>query len=271
MLTGQQAVSPQPDPKQEAMPASLTDDAFLGGRINVLQPEKGYRAGIDAVFLAASIPIKPGQTALEAGLGVGVASLCVAARVPEVHITGVEVAPRYAIVAEENIKRNGFGANLQVINGDIKEATRKDLTQWPPAASFNHVYANPPFFDEDKVRQSPISLRNAARSFGPEDLEKWVKVMAALAVPRGSVTIVHRADSLGRLLSAFTDCNIGGIHVAPLYAREGSPASRVIVQGIKGSKAPMQLLRGVVLHDQANGFTAPASSILRQGASFALR
>ena len=271
MLTGQQAVSAQPDSKQQTLPSSLTDDAFLGGRINVLQPEKGYRAGIDAVFLAATIPIKPGQTALEAGLGVGVVSLCVAARVPDVHLTGVEIAPRYAIVAEENIKRNGLGANLQVITGDIKDATRKDLTQWPPAASFNHVYANPPFFDEDKVRKSPISLRNSARSFGPEDLEKWVKVMTALTVPRGSVTVVHRADSLDRLLAAFTDCKIGGIHVAPLYAREGNPASRVIVQGIKGSKAPMQLLRGVVLHDQANGFTAPASSILRQGAAFALR
>ena len=271
MLTGQQAAAALPDQPQDDLPASLTDDAFLGGRIKVLQPEKGYRAGIDAVFLAATIPIKPGQTALEAGLGVGVVSLCVAARVPGVHITGVEIAPRYAIVAEENIKRNGLGANIQVINGDIKEATRKDLTQWPPAESFNHVYANPPFFDEDKVRKSPVSLRNSARSFGPDDLEKWVKVMTALAVPRGSVTIVHRADSLGRLLAAFTDCKIGGIHVAPLYAREGYPASRGIVQGIKGSKAPMQLLRGVLLHDHTNAFTAPASSILRQGAAFALR
>ena len=174
-------------------------------------------------------------------------------------------------MAEENIRRNGLGANIQVITGDVKEATRKDLTQWPPAESFNHVYANPPFFDDDKVRKSPVSLRNTARSFGPDDLEKWIKVMTALTVPRGSVTIVHRAESLGRLLAAFADCRIGGVHAAPLYAREGYPASRVIVQGIKGSRAPMQLLRGVLLHDQTNAFTAPAASILRQGAALALR
>ncbi|MEM7424533.1 MAG: methyltransferase [Pseudomonadota bacterium] len=271
MLTGQQAAVLKQDQSGPELPSSLTDDAFLGGRVKVLQPEKGYRAGIDAVFLAATIPMEPGQTALEAGCGVGVVSLCVAARVANVHITGVEIVSRYSIVAEENIKRNGFGGNIQVITGDVKEATRKDLTQWPPAESFNHVFANPPFFDEDKVRKSPVSLRDSARTFGPDDLEVWVKVMAALAVNKGSVTVVHRADSLGRLLSAFAAAKIGAVHVAPLYAREGYPASRVVVQGIKGSKAPMQVLRGLVLHDQTNAFTAPASAILRDGAAYALR
>ncbi len=271
MLTGQQAAVLNPDQPEAALPSSLTDDAFLGGRIKILQPEKGYRAGIDAVFLAASIPMEPGQTALEAGCGVGVVSLCVAARVANVHITGVEIVSRYSIVAEQNIKRNGFAENLQIITGDVKEATRKDLTQWPPAESFNHVFANPPFFDEDKIRKSPISMRDSARSFGPNDLEAWIKVMSALTAPKGTITVVHRAESLGRLLAAFSAAKVGAVHVAPLYAREGYPASRVIVQGIKGSKAPMQVLHGLVLHGQTNAFTPAAASILRDGAAYALR
>ena len=271
MLTAQQEnVEPAAKPA-DAVPPSLTEDGFLGGRVKVLQPQKGYRAGIDAVFLAASIPIKPGQTALEAGYGVGVVSLCVAARVAGVHITGVEIASRYSILGEENIKRNDLVGNIQIITGDIKDATRKDLTQWPPSESFNHVYANPPFFDEDKVTRSPISLRSAARSFEPEDLEAWVKVMSTLVVPKGTVTMIHRADSLGRILAAFTACKLGGIHISPLHAREGYPASRVVVQGIKNSRAPMQVLRGLVLHDDTNAFTAEASAILRDGVAYSLR
>jgi tRNA1(Val) A37 N6-methylase TrmN6 len=271
MLTDENIVPQDSAAQNGALPPSLSEDGFLGGRLKILQPEKGYRAGIDAVFLAASVPIEPGQTAFEAGLGVGVVSLCVASRVAGVHITGVELASRYSMLAEENIKRNSLSGNIGVITGDVKEATRRDLTHWPPTNSFNHVYANPPFFDDDKVTQSPVSLRSNALSFAPRDLETWVKVMTAMAVPRGSLTLVHRADSLARILAAFTASRIGAIHIAPLHAREGDPASRVIVQGIKGSRAPLQILRGLVLHNANNTFTADAEAILRDGKPYLMR
>ena len=76
-----------------------TNDLFLGGKVTALQPAKGYRAGIDAVLLAASVPAKAGETVLELGCGVGVASLCLAARVEGVEITGVELQPEYAALA----------------------------------------------------------------------------------------------------------------------------------------------------------------------------
>ena len=39
----------------------------------------------------------------------------------------------------------------------------------------------------------------------------------------------------------------------PLIAREGQPANRVLVRGIKGSRAPMTLLASRVLHEEASG------------------
>jgi tRNA1(Val) A37 N6-methylase TrmN6 len=59
--------------------------------------------------------------------------------------------------------------------------------------------------------------------------------------------------------------------VAPLYAREGTAASRVIVQGVRGSKAPMQLLPGLILHGEGNAFTPDAEAVLRDGAAWRLR
>ena len=79
-----------------AVPNSLTDDAFLGGKLQILQPEKGYRAGIDAVFLAASIPVVDGETVFEAGIGAGTAALCLLARKPLLHITGIEYIEKRA-------------------------------------------------------------------------------------------------------------------------------------------------------------------------------
>src|SRR5262245_45329086 len=112
-------------PPSGSIPASLTEDGFLNGRLRILQPEKGYRAGIDAVFLAASIPCAEGDHVFEAGMGTGVAALCLAYRVPKLQITGIEVQARYAILAEENARRNACGAGIKVVHADIKEALRR--------------------------------------------------------------------------------------------------------------------------------------------------
>lgn len=254
----------------QGVPASLTEDAFLGGKLRVLQPEKGYRAGIDAVFLGATIPAKEGDTVFEAGIGVGVASLCLLSRCSDIHVTGIEVTARYAMMCEENAKRNGFANNVRVIHADVKEAMRKDLASMPLHGTFAHAFANPPYFEEGKVTASPSLLKAQAHAFGAEDLELWIKVMHALVCLRGTVTIVHRADMLGRVLTAMEE-KFGDIRVAPLYAREGTAASRVIVQGIRGSKAPMQLLPGLILHGEGNAFTPDAEAVLRDGAGWRLR
>lgn len=264
------SASPPPPPPGSGIPASLTEDGFLGGRLRILQPEKGFRAGIDSVFLAASIPCAAGESVYEAGIGTGVAALCMLARNPEVHVTGIEIAARYALLCEENAKRNGFGGNLRVIHADVKEALRKDLASMPAHGSFNHAFANPPFFEDGKSTPSPHLLKAQAHSFGPDDLDLWVKVLHTMVTPRGTVTIVHRADSLGKLLQTMED-RFGDIRIAPLYAREGTAASRIIVQGVKGSKAPMQLLPGLVLHDQNSQFTPEAEAILRDGMAWRLR
>ena len=261
---------PSPPPPSGGVPASLTEDGFLDGRLRILQPEKGFRAGIDSVFLAAAIPCAAGETVYEAGIGTGVAALCVLARNPSIHLTGIEIASRYAMLCEENAKRNGFADNIRVIHSDVKEALRKDLASMPAHGSFSHAFSNPPYFEDGKSTPSPHLLKAQAHAFGPGDLELWVKVLYTMVTLRGSVTIVHRADSLGKLLQVMED-RFGDIRIAPLYAREGTAASRIIVQGIKGSKAPMQLLPGLVLHDQNSQFTPEADAILRDGMAWRLR
>ena len=248
----------------------MTEDGFLGGRLKILQPEKGYRAGIDAVFLAASIPCKPGEPVFEAGIGTGVAALCLVERVPSVHVTGIEIASRHAYLAEENARRNNLDRSIRIIHGDVKDALRRDLAHMPEQGSFAHAYANPPYFEHDKTTPSPAALKATAHTFAPEDLELWVKVLLAMIIPGGTVTFIHRAESLGQLLAAM-EGRFGDIRVAPLHPREGAAASRIIVQGVKGSKSPMQLLRGLVLHGTNTKYTAEAEAILRNGLAWQLR
>ncbi len=252
------------------VPPTLTEDAFLDGKLRILQPEKGYRAGIDAVFLGATVSSQPGEKLFELGIGTGVASLCALTRNPLLWVTGVEVAGRYAMLCSENAERNGFADRVRVIHADVKEVLRRDLATMPEHETFDHAIANPPFYDEDKTTASPNLLKARANAFKAGDLEVWIKAMHAMLQLRGTMAIVHRVDALGSLLHSMTG-RFGDIRIAPLYVREGTVASRVIVQGIKGSKAPMQLLRGLVLHDETSNFTPEANAVLREGAAWPLR
>ncbi|WP_119389869.1 tRNA1(Val) (adenine(37)-N6)-methyltransferase [Taklimakanibacter lacteus] len=259
-----------PPPAPGTIPPSLTEDGFLDGRLRILQPEKGYRAGIDAVFLAASIPCAAGDKVFEAGMGTGVAALCLAWRVPGIQITGIEVAARYAMLAEENARRNDCGAGIKVIHADVKDTLRRDVAHLPAAGSFAHAFANPPYFEEGKSTPSPVTLKAGAHNFSPEDLDLWIKAMHGLLEPRGTATLVYRAEALPKILATF-EGRFGDITVAPLFPRDGLAATRIIVQGIKGSRAPVQLLPGLVLHGDDGKFTAQAEAILREGAAWRMR
>src|SRR5437868_4260752 len=115
-----------------------SEDRFLGGRIVARQPRQGFRSGTDAVMLAAAVPAKAGDDVLEIGSGVGVASLCLAARAAGCRVTGVEIAPELVTLAEENARANGFVERVRFEETDVfkfSNSLRK---------TFAHVFCNPP-------------------------------------------------------------------------------------------------------------------------------
>ena len=241
-----------------------TEDGFLGGRLSLLQPAKGYRAGIDAVLLAASIPARKGERALEAGAGVGVACACLAARVEGLEVDGLELQPELVALAQENIRRNGFAERVSVLEGDIGQRVRDLAALGLEPNSYHHVFANPPFHDPASSPVSPNESKAKAHMTLGSDLEDWVRFACIMARHKGTVTFVHRANALGALLASLQG-HVGGIEVFPLWPALGKPASRVLVRGVRGSRAPLVLRQGLVLHRRDGRFSEAAEAILRGG------
>src|SRR5471032_724207 len=89
--------------------AETSQDGFLGGRLLLRQPKKGYRAGMDAALLAAACDAGPSQSVVEAGCGAGAALLSAALRRPQSRFTGIERDPAALALARANITDNGLG------------------------------------------------------------------------------------------------------------------------------------------------------------------
>lgn len=251
--------------------ATVTDDAFLGGDLRILQPKEGYRAGIDAVLLAAAAPTRTSrkERVLDIGAGVGVVGLAIARRAPRADVTLVEREASLCELALANIERNGLDGRVRVLQADVSRRL-DDLPELrPDAESFDHVLANPPYNADGTGTVSVDALKAAANFMPGATLARWARFMAAMAKPGGTATIIHRADALCEVLTALAG-RFGGTIAYPLYPRAGKSAIRVLVQGIKGSSAPLELRPGLVLHGEGSKFVAEAEAILRHGAALTL-
>ncbi len=253
----------------------LTDDAFLGGRISVLQPSRGYRSGLDAVLLAAACPVGGGDTAriLDAGAGVGVVGLAIAARVAGADVTLVERDLELAELAEANIERNGFAGRVRVAIADISAGGRILHDPARPhglaPASFDYLVTNPPYYAEGSGTPPPQATKAGAHQMASGDLDRWLAFLATAAAADATLTLIHRADALGPILSAL-DGRFGRIRILPVHPRAGTTASRVLVSALKGSRAALELRPGLVLQDSDGRYLPAVDDILRHGATLAI-
>ncbi|MGI9386598.1 MAG: tRNA1(Val) (adenine(37)-N6)-methyltransferase [Methyloligellaceae bacterium] len=252
---------------ETAQKICTTNDAFLGGRLHILQPAKGLRAGIDPIFLAAATKASPGDRVLEAGVGVAVASLCLALRVQNLAITGVELQAELCHLAIENVRRNGLQDSIRVLRGDIGASAQSWYDTGLLPESFDHVIANPPYYDSSKTRRARDPVKDCAHSCADGGLENWLRFMVRFARPKARLTLIHKADYLPELLGLLRN-RIGDTEIHPLFPAKDSPASRIIISGLKGSRGPLKICRGLVLHNSGGDYTDRACRILRGAEAF---
>jgi len=247
--------------------ADLTEDKFLGGQLMLMQPRDGYRAGVDPVFLAASIAAHEGESVLDLGCGVGAATLCLGTRVKGLKLVGVERQAPYADLARINAFDND-------IDMDVHTA---DITALPAEVkeeSFDHVIMNPPYHLRERSTTSTDPGR-AEALFEDTPLKAWIDAATRRLKPRGYLTMIQKAERLPEILTAMDD-RLGSVLVKPLNPREGRAAVLVLVQARKGGRGVFRLATPLILHDgtehvgDKESYRREVSAILREGAHLPL-
>jgi tRNA1(Val) A37 N6-methylase TrmN6 len=237
-------------------------DTLLDGRVKIAQPADGYRVAVDAVLLAAAVDAGPGQRVLDLGCGVGSAALCLAWRQPHISVLGLDREPVFLACAAANAVANGMETRVSFHAGDVLD---------PPSfirAAFDHVMLNPPYLKAGSATVSAHPLKAAATAEGSATLPDWIACAHGALKPHGMLTMIHRADRLGDCLAALG--GFGGVTVLPIHPKVGTGAKRILIQAIAGSREPVLILSGFVLHEADGRFTAAADEILRDGRDLAM-
>lgn len=224
--------------------------------MQLIQPSSGYRAGIDPLFLSASLHPKYGETILDVGSGVGTASIALAIRSPHTKVTGIEIQPDLCELALKNVQANHLADRVTIIQADILSA--------PPFLkenAFDQVMTNPPYYEDSRTQSSPFPAKAQANT-ETVDLGKWINFCLQVLKPKGFFTMIHRAERLSEILIHLEN-RAGDVVVYPLWPGSNKPARRIIIQARKSTGGELRLSHGIVLHGGAQKYTPEAEAVLR--------
>jgi len=242
---------------------NFTEDYLLNKKIKIFQPKNGYRAAIDAVFLASVIDksnVIDHAKILDVGSGTGAVSLCLAYRLKDKmpEITGLDIQPELVSLANKGAEINDFDfLHYQIC--DIRQKT--DLTP----ASFDFVVTNPPYSDHDMP--SPNESKKLAHNHQNFDLTSWLSFCLKMLKPKGYIALINRTEALNEILAAMHN-KAGNIQIIPLYSKQNQSAKRILIIAQKGSHGLTAILPPLYTHNEDSTYSEIANKILRNAEGY---
>ncbi len=229
---------------------------ILGKRLKLSHLSNGFITSMDSVLLAAACPAQPNEKVLDMGCGVGGAGFCLLARMPQIHLTGVDIQPEQIKLAELNADVNGYKENTNFETINVEDLNHEK--------AYHHIIANPPYLKKDEHLRSAHVEKAKAMGFDSDGgtLGEWIGKAHFCLKSKGTLTLIHRADCLDEIIRIIGK-RFGAIEVIPLWPKTGISAKRVIIRAIKDRRSPAILHYGLTLHDAGGQYTMEADKILK--------
>jgi len=234
-----------------------TFDGLMNKRVWVEQPAEGYRIAVDTVLLAAAVSAKPGDRVLDMGCGVGGVMFCLAARIRDLHLTGIDIQHELIELCRKNIEHN----HLQ----NSATAETYSVTDWT-ARDYDHIVMNPPFHAEERHSVSDNKIKRTANAEKTGDLPLWLESAARILKPNGILTLIHRADRMDEII-AEGQKYFSEITVLPIIARTGAAPKRIIMRMARGTAAVINICENFILYGDDNRYCAAAEAVIRHAMS----
>ena len=225
------------------------DDLQRNG-YKLIQNTKIFCFGIDAVLLCSFTKVNEGDKVLDLCTGNGVIPILLKGRTKGSRFSGLEIQDINVDMAKRSVEYNGIGEFVDIVKGDVKEASGIF-----GGASFDVVTCNPPYMNENHGLTNPHSAKAIARHELLCTLEDVVREASRCLKMRGRFYMVHRPQRLVEIFEVMTRHHLEPKRIRMVYPHENKDANMVLIEAVKGGKALLKVEPPLVVYKEDGTYT----------------
>jgi tRNA1Val (adenine37-N6)-methyltransferase len=217
------------------------DDLQRNGYRIIQNPEK-FCFGMDAVLLTGFARAREKDSLLDLGTGTGIIPLLMEAKYHCAHLTGLEIQPESADMAQRSVALNDLEDKIEIVTGDIKEAD-----QLFPSASFDCITCNPPYMIGQHGIKNPDEPKAVARHEILCTFEDVAQQTAKLLKPGGHFFLVHRPFRLAEIMTTLVRCRLEPKRMQLVYPYVDKEPNMVLLEAVRGGNPRMTVEKPLIV------------------------
>lgn len=226
------------------------DDLQRNG-YRIIQKKDGFCFGMDAVLLSGFVSVKETERAVDLGTGTGIIPILLSAKTKGEHFTGLEIQKEVADMAGRSVRLNGLEDRVQIVQGDIKEASRLF-----GKASFDVVTSNPPYMNDAHGLKNPDMPKAIARHEVLCTLEDVVREAAGLLKPGGRFYMVHRPHRLAEIITVLKAYKLEPKRMKLVHPFADKEANMVLIEAFRGGRSMMKVEAPIIVYQEPGVYTS---------------
>ena len=225
------------------------DDLQQNG-YKIIQCSEIFCFGMDAVLLSSFAVAKEGDKVLDLGTGNGVIPILMEAKTKAAHFTGIEIQNINVDMAIRSVAFNGLESKIEIVQGDIKEASTIF-----GGASFDVVTSNPPYMNENHGLVNANNQKAIARHEILCTLEDVIREASKVLKDKGKFYMVHRPQRMVEIFETLTKYKLEPKRIRLVHPYVDRAANMILIEAIKGANSLLKVEQPLIIYESEGIYT----------------
>ena len=231
------------------------DDLDLKG-LKIIQKEKAFRFGIDAVLLSNFANVKSKHRVIDLCTGTGIVSFLVYGKYKPQEVIGLEIQDDMVEMANRSSKLNDTSDIVKFVQGDLKDKALLDSL-----GRFDVVTVNPPYKLNNAGILNPNDKLAIARHEIMCNLEDVIVSARRLLKDNGRMFIVHRPERLADIFGLMRKYKIEPKRVRLVQPNTKKAPNIVLVEGQRDGGAFLKWEETLYVYDDNGNYSEEINRI----------
>lgn len=231
------------------LPEERIDDLHRNN-YKIIQNTKKFCFGMDAVLLSDFAKVKKGEGVLDLGTGTGIIPILLEAKTDGTYFSALEIQEESANMASRSVALNNLQDKINVVVGDIKEASKIF-----GMASFDVVTTNPPYMNQEHGLINPNMPLAIARHELLCSLEDVIRESYKVLKPNGRLYMVHRPFRLAEIMNLLIQYKLEPKGMRLVHSYVDKEPTMVLIEAIKGGKSMIKIQPPLIIYNEPNVYT----------------